>query len=154
MNLKREISRLLYQAIQEKYERGLYRDAILDAIIYLEECVRLKTNFERLKIGADPIGCFRQAFSGAEPLICINRMTTVAEIIEQQEFPQVLIGLYRGIRHPRFHADEAFDDEKAANAILIFIDYLIHQIQSGISSSAPVIQADECIGSSHSIESI
>lgn len=148
MNLKREISGLLYRSIQEKYERGLYRDAILAAILYLEECVCHQANFERLKMGADPVQCFNQAFSGAEPLIRLNSMATVAEILEQQEFTQLLTGLYRGIRNPRFHADASFDDEKTANAILIFIDHLIHQIQSG--TSAPVIRADECSSSPHS----
>lgn len=150
MNLKREISRLLYQAIQEKYERGLYRDAVLAAITFLEECVCRKTQIERLKMGADPIGCFQETFSGARPLIRINGMTTVAEILEQQEFPQLLTGLYRGIRHPRFHADESFDDEKTANAILIFIDYLIGQIQSGTASPVSIVQTDEYSSSSHS----
>lgn len=146
MNLKREISRSLYQAIQEKYERGLYRDAVLSAITFLEECVRRKTQIERLKMGADPIACFQEAFSGAEPLIRINAMTTVAEILEQQEFPQLLNGLYRGIRHPRFHADESFDDEKTANAILVFIDYLLHQIQSGTASPVPIVQTSPVSG--------
>ena len=143
MNLKREISGLLSQVIPEKYERGLYRDAILAAITYLEEQICIKANFERLEMGSNPFECFHQAFSGAEPLIRINKMTTVAEILEQQEFPQILVGFYRGIRHPRFHADESFDDEKTANAILIFIDYLIHQVQARTNSFASAIHQDE-----------
>jgi Protein of unknown function (Hypoth_ymh) len=128
MELKREISRALYQAIREKYERGWYRDAILAAINYLEDCIREKANFEREQILINPESCIHQAFGSIEPLIPINDMTAIAHLYEQQGFAQILLGIYQGIRSPRIHAD-LLDDEKTTNTLILFIDYLVQRVE-------------------------
>jgi uncharacterized protein (TIGR02391 family) len=129
MELKREISRALYQAIKEKYERGWYRDAILAAVNYLEDCIREQGNFEREEILIHPENCINQAFGSVNPLIPINEMTTLAHIYEQQGFAQILLGIHLGIRSPRIHGDVA-DDERSTNTIIVFIDYLIQRVQN------------------------
>ena len=142
MNLKRDVSGLLYNAIKEKYERGLYRDAILAAILHLEEAVCIKANLERIQLTTDPFGSFNQAFDGSDPLIRINSMTTLGQILEQQGFSSMLIGLYQTVRNPRIHT-EYLDTEKTANAIIVFIDYLIQKIQNGTTLRTAVINQDE-----------
>jgi Protein of unknown function (Hypoth_ymh) len=129
MELKKEISRRLYQSIGEKYERGWYRDAILAAITCLEECIRAKANFERGQVLSNPEGCFDKAFSNLNPLIQINERTTAAHLYEQQGFAQIVLGIHQGIRTPRIHG-ELCDDEKSTQAIIVFIDYLIQRVQS------------------------
>jgi Protein of unknown function (Hypoth_ymh) len=129
MELKREISRQLYQAIREKYERGWYRDAILAAIACLEDCIREKANFERAQVLYNPEGCFDQAFGNLNPLIQINDRTTAAHLYEQQGFAQIVLGIHQGIRTPRIHG-ELCDDEKSTNAMIVFIDYLMQRVQS------------------------
>jgi Protein of unknown function (Hypoth_ymh) len=130
MELKREISRPLYQAIREKYERGWYRDAILAATNYLEDCIQEKANFAREQILTNPESCIQQAFGSIDPLIPINDMTAIAHLYEQQGFAQILLGIHQGIRSPRIHSD-LLDDEKTTNTIILFIDYLIQRIQCG-----------------------
>jgi len=129
MELKREISRILYLAIREKYERGWYRDAILAAITCLEDCIREKANFERDQILINPESCFHRAFGNIDPLIKINERTAIAHLYEQQGFAQIVLGIHQGIRTPRIHG-ELGDDEKTTNTIIVFIDYLIQRIQA------------------------
>jgi uncharacterized protein (TIGR02391 family) len=129
MELKREISRALYQAIREKYERGSYRDAILAAINFLEDCIQQKAKFDREQVLINPESCIQQAFSGTNPLIKINDMNASAHLYEQLGFAQIILGLYQGIRSPRIHADLQ-DDEKTTNTIILFIDYLAQRVQS------------------------
>jgi Protein of unknown function (Hypoth_ymh) len=129
MELKREISRELYLAVREKYERGWYRDAILAAITCLEGCIREKANLEREQLLADPESCFHRAFGNMNPLIQINDRTTAAHLYEQQGFAQIVLGIHQGIRTPRIHG-ELCDDEKSTHTIILFIDYLIQRIQA------------------------
>jgi hypothetical protein len=131
MELKREISRALYQAIREKYERGSYRDAILAATQFLEDCIQQKANFEREHILMNPESCVHQAFGGMSPLIQINEMSASAHLYEQLGFAQIIVGIYQGIRSPRIHAD-LMDDEKTTNTIILFIDYLVQRVQGAI----------------------
>lgn len=128
MKLKREISSALYSTIRDKYEDGLYRDAILAALFHLHECIRQRGNLSREQLPAAPNETMLHLFNGAEPTIKLNRMTTLAEVLEQVGFGQMLLGLYHGIKYPRIHADDGFDDEKTANAIIVFVDYLLTRV--------------------------
>jgi uncharacterized protein (TIGR02391 family) len=129
MHLKHKISKSLYQAVREKYECGLYRDAILAATFHLQECIRMKANLATEQIVANPLDSINQVFGMPKPLIPVNNMNTVAEIYEQMGFEQILLGICQGIRYSRVHG-ECYDNEKSANAFIVFIDYLINRIQN------------------------
>lgn len=129
MHLEQKISKSLYQAVKEKYECGLYRDAILAATFQLQECIREKANLATEQISTNPLNSISHLFGMPKPLIQLNSMNTVAEVYEQMGFEQMLLGILQGIRYSRIHA-ECFDNDKTANAIIVFIDYLINRIQS------------------------
>jgi len=127
MDLSREISLPLYQAIRDKYERGAYREAIVTAMFYLEQEVKKKATLRKEPI--DYAQFISQVFDPPSPMLKVNELNTVAEIYEQRGIKQILLGLDDGIKNSRIYAD-AFDDIKSANAIICFIDYLISQIQN------------------------
>lgn len=128
MKLEREISPSLYCAVQDKYEGGLYRDAILAALFYLTERVLSQADAPTA-ISPSP-ETLVSLFSGTKPSIQLNSMTTLDQILEQIGFGQMLAGLYQGIKYPRVHITEPFDNEKTANAIIVFVDYLLDRISS------------------------
>jgi hypothetical protein len=130
MNLQQEISTSLYQVIQEKYESGLYRDAILAATFYLEKTILDQANSTKEEIRHNGLGrLIMQVFGSPEPVIQINRMLTVAEVYEQKGLEQTLLGLHQFITFSRIHSDFS-DNQKTADAIIVFVNYLISRIQN------------------------
>ncbi|NJL10242.1 MAG: hypothetical protein HC908_08925 [Calothrix sp. SM1_7_51] len=129
MHLEQKISQSLYQAVREKYECGLYRDAILAATFQLQESIREKANLATEQIPANPLDSISHLFGVPKPLIQVNNMNSVAEVYEQMGFEQMLLGILQGVQYSRIHA-ECFDNDKTANAIIVFVDYLITRIQN------------------------
>ncbi|MFH0811591.1 MAG: TIGR02391 family protein [Pseudomonadota bacterium] len=98
MELQKEITPELFDAIKAHYESGSYSNAILDAMKVLTELIR-----EKAKLDGDGANLVSQAFGGNAPPIKISPMQKVSEIDEQKGFEQLLRGLYVGIRNPRTH---------------------------------------------------
>ena len=127
MELQKEITLKLFDAIKAHYESGSYSNAILDAIKVLTELIRDKT-----KLDGDGANLVGQAFGGSAPPIKISPMQKVSEIDEQKGFEQLLRGFYIGIRNPRTHED--FEDKpEECNAIVVFINYLCNIINASRS---------------------
>ena len=131
MKLEQIISPFLYQIVRQKYECGLYRDAILAATFQLQESIRVKADLDTSEITAN-FECINEVFGMPKPLIKVNSMDTVGEVYEQMGFEKILQGIWQGIRYSRIHA-ECLDDETTAYAIIVFIDYLINRIQNSVN---------------------
>jgi uncharacterized protein (TIGR02391 family) len=131
MKIEQIISPFLYQIIKQKYECGLYRDAILAATFQLQECVRFKADLDTSEITTN-FDCINEVFGMPKPLIQVNSMNTVGEVYEQMGFEKILEGIWQGIRNSRIHT-ESLDDETTAYAIIVFIDYLINRIQNSVN---------------------
>lgn len=134
MNIKREISPVLYQAIRFKYESGLYRDAILAATFQLEECIKHQANLGDATINDMNLSCIKNALAMPNPLIKLNNLDTVSQFHEQSGFGQIILGVFQGIAYSRSHG-EWHDDKKTADAIIIFVDYLINRIQNSMKKA-------------------
>jgi uncharacterized protein (TIGR02391 family) len=131
MKIEQIISPFLYQVIKQKYECGLYRDAILAATFQLEEWIRHKADLDTSQITTN-LDCINEVFGMPKPLIKVNSMNTVGEVYEQMGFEKILEGIWQGIRNSRIHT-ESLDDEATAYAIIVFIDYLINRIQNSVN---------------------
>ncbi len=131
MKIEQIISPFLYQIVKQKYECGLYRDAILAATFHLEEWIKLKADLGTSKITTN-FDCINEVFGMPKPLIKVNSMNTVGEVYEQMGFEKILEGIWQGIRNSRIHT-ESLDDEATAYAIIVFIDYLINRIQNSVN---------------------
>ena len=127
MELQKEITPELFNAIKTHYESGSYSNAILDAMKVLTELIR-----EKAKLDGDGANLVSQAFGGNVPPIKISPMQKISDIDEQKGFEQLLRGLYVGIRNPRTH--ENFQDKREeCNAIVVFINYLCNVINASRS---------------------
>ncbi len=93
-------------------------------LFFLSDLIRNKTGLEG--DGASLIG---QAFGGNNPKIKLNNMQTDSEKNIQKGMQDLLRGLYTAIRNPRNH-DKFVDSRKDADAIILFINYLIKLIDN------------------------
>lgn len=122
MNLKTMLPEPLWDAVHTNYEKRNFSGAILDAFYFLSELLRNKSATEG--DGASLIG---QAFGGAAPKIKLNRLQTESERNVQRGMELLLRGLYQCIRNPRSH-DKISDSEEDAQVLILFVGYLIRQI--------------------------
>lgn len=122
MTVRNEIDAELWEAIQKNYESENYTGSILDAVFKLTDIIRNKTGLDG--DGASLIG---QAFGGDNPQIKLNKLQTDSEKDIQRGIQEILRGIYTGIRNPRSH-DAMVDDKLSANAIIVFINYLLKLI--------------------------
>ena len=122
MNLETSISEILWGEIHQEYESSRYTDAIKNAIYHLSNIIREKANLEG--DGAQLIG---DAFGGADPKIKVSKLQTENDKNVQRGMESLLRGIYQAIRNPRSH-DKGSDSKEDADAIILFIDYLIRII--------------------------
>lgn len=122
MTVRNEIDVELWEVIQKNYESENYTGSILDAIFKLTDTIRNKTGLEG--DGASLIG---QAFGGEDPRIKLNKLQTDSEKDIQKGVQEIIRGIYSGIRNPRSH-DAMTDDKLSADAIIIFVNYLLKLI--------------------------
>lgn len=122
MSIRTKIDVELWASIQKNYESENYTGSILDAVFKLTDTIRNKTGLEG--DGASLIG---QAFGGDDPRIKLNKLQTDSEKDIQRGIQEIIRGIYTGIRNPRSH-DAMTDDKSSADAIIIFINYLLKLI--------------------------
>jgi uncharacterized protein (TIGR02391 family) len=122
MNLETVISEKLWADIRQNYENTQYTAAILDAVHHLGAIVREKANLEG--DGAQLIG---DAFGVANPRIKVTKLKTENDKNIQRGVESLLRGMYQAIRNPRSH-EKLSDTQQDADAIIVFIDYLIRFI--------------------------
>jgi len=122
MTIQNEVNVELWETIKKNYEAENYTGAILDSMFRLTDTIRNKTGLEG--DGASLIG---QAFGGDNPRIKLNKLQTDSEKDVQRGIQEILRGTYTAIRNPRSH-DSAKDEKATADAIVIFINYLLDLI--------------------------
>lgn len=120
--IRNEIDAELWENIQKNYEAENYTGAIIDAIFKLTDTIRNKTGLE-----GDGTSLVGQAFGGDDPQIKLNKLQTNSEKDIQKGIQEILRGIYTGIRNPRSH-DSMSDDKLSADAIIVFINYLLRVI--------------------------
>lgn len=122
MELNLEIEQELWETIAKNYENESYSSAILDAMHLLTETIRNKTGLE-----GDGTNLVGQAFGSENPMIKLNKLQTDSEKNIQKGIQDILRGFYIAIRNPRSH-DKLTDTKQEADAIILFIDYLLKLI--------------------------
>ncbi|WP_337288988.1 TIGR02391 family protein [Candidatus Methylomirabilis sp.] len=122
MNLETEIQRELWQALRRSYESSAWSNAILDAVYFLSDAIRAKTDLQ-----SDGTALAGQAFGGKSPKLRLNRLETESDQNIQQGVEQLVRGTYQAIRNPRSHG--RIDDTQAdADAIILFVSHLLRLI--------------------------
>lgn len=124
MNLETKLGPRLWEAVRASLEARNFTGAILDGIHLLSDVIR-----ERSGLEGDGVSLVGAAFGGSSPKLKVNRMQTESEQNEQRGVEALLRGLYQAIRNPRSHGTHR-DDERDADAILLFVDYLLRVVAS------------------------
>ncbi len=133
MNPEGTINSGLWEAVSKDYETGNFSAAILNAVQFLGDLIREKTGLE-----SDGVALVGNAFGGKSPLLKVTRLQTDSDKNVQAGVEQILRGIYQAIRNPRSHRKHC-DQQKDADAIIIFIDYLLSIIDQ---SKAPFIKEE------------
>ncbi len=119
MNLQTRIPQKLWEAIKSSYGNGNFTGAILDSMHFLSDLLREKAGIE-----ADGAALVGQALGGNSPKVRINRLQSDTDWNIQKGIEQIIRGLYQAVRNPRSH-EKLNDSEEAAQAIIIFVGYLV-----------------------------
>lgn len=127
MNLETLLDPRLWQAIDNCYANRNYTGCIIDAIHYLGNLLREKTGLQ-----SDGVVLVGEALGGKSPKLKVNKFETESDINEQKGIEQILRGIYQAIRNPRSH-EKRIDDKIDAEAIIIFLNYLIKLIDKSKS---------------------
>ncbi len=127
MNLETILPAELWEAVRVNYEKRNFTGAILDAFYFLSDLLRKKSGAE-----GDGAALIGQALGGATPKIKLNRLQSESEWNVQKGLEQMLRGFYQAVRNPRSH-EKATDSEEDAQVLIVFIGYLVRQIDQAKS---------------------
>jgi uncharacterized protein (TIGR02391 family) len=119
MNIETEIAPELWAAVRRSYESQAWSNAILDGIYHLSDVIRSRSGLQ-----SDGVVLAGQALGGKMPKLRLNKLQTESDKNIQSGAEQLLRGLYQAIRNPRSH-DRVNDSQKEADALLVFIDFLL-----------------------------
>lgn len=98
MNLQQEIDNALWVAVRRSYEAGAWSNAIIDAVNFLSESLRVRSGLQ-----SDGTALAGQALGGKNPKLKLNRLETETEQSIQTGVEQLLRGVYQAVRNPRSH---------------------------------------------------
>lgn len=108
------------------YEGGHYRNAVMDAVIALNNLVRLKSGETR-----DGVTLMEHVFSPKNPVLRFNELTDESDREEQKGYMMLLSGAVSGLRNPRAHA--LFDDDaERALEFIAFVSLLAKLVDGAI----------------------
>jgi uncharacterized protein (TIGR02391 family) len=122
MNIQTSVDERLWATIQSSYGNRNFSGAILDSLYFISELIREKTG-----LLSDGTALAGQAFGGKSPKLRVNKLETESEKNLQAGLEQIIRGLYLALRNPRAHG-KVIDKKEDADAIILFINYLIHII--------------------------
>ncbi len=107
-----------------QYREGLYRDAVLNAIVAVFDLIR-----ERTGLSEDGVQLVGRAFSIDNPVLILSTLDTDSGQNEQKGFIQILQGAYIGIRNPKAHSLRMNPTQDAAAQYLVFASLLARRIE-------------------------
>jgi uncharacterized protein (TIGR02391 family) len=113
-----DLHRDIAQAASALYEGGHYRNAVMDAVIALNNLVRLKSGEQR-----DGTALMKHVFSPKNPIVRFNELADDSDREEQKGYMMMLCGAVSGLRNPRAHT--LFDDDpERALEFIAFVSLL------------------------------
>lgn len=123
---------LIIKSSLKKYQDGHYSDAVESAIKEINE--RLKTLYKKHKNEEkDGSDLFALVFNSDETktLLKVADMTTISGKDEQDGYKFMFMGVWKGIRNPKAHANTFLSKEQAYKR-LIFTSMLMEKIDEAI----------------------
>ena len=142
MKIKDYIREDLWKAIQIHYEAEDYTEALRDASFLMKDILQAKSG----EYDKDNSKLVDAVLSGQDPVLKINNFSTQTEKDIQNGIALGAKGIFMHVRNPISHEKIIYTQEDT-NAILMYINYLIRQIdQSGgislIEEWLPMVQKE------------
>ena len=114
---------IIIQSSYQQFRSGLYRDAVLNAVVAVFDLIRQRTNID--KDGADLAA---EAFSLSRPLLAVSALDSESGRSDQKGFIQLLQGTYLGIRNPKAHSLTSDLTEVATAQHLVLASLLARRV--------------------------
>lgn len=114
---------IVIESSYHQFRNGLYRDAVLNAIVAVFDLIRRRTGIDR--DGADLAG---EVFSLSKPLLTITALDTESGRNDQKGFIQLVQGAYLGIRNPKAHSLLSDLTQDSAAQYLVFASLLARRV--------------------------
>lgn len=130
MDLESRLRPDLWKTISAHYERADYTEAVRDSVYFVCDFLREKSGIE----DKDGTKLVEASFFGNNPAILINKNESTTEKDHQQGIGSFYKGLMQAIRNPMSHEKTVYTQEEA-EAIIIFINYLLNQTDLNGSTS-------------------
>lgn len=121
----------------QQFRAGLYRDAVLNAILAISDLIRHRTGLD-----IDGAQLAARAFAVDNPLLMIAALETESGRNDQKGFIQLLQGAYLGIRNPNAHSLLSELSECSAAQHLVFASILAGRIADAKRTSSPLDSTD------------
>lgn len=115
---------IIIRSSYHQFREGLYRDAVLNAIVAVFDFIRKRTG-----LSEDGIQLVGRAFSIDNPVLILSSLDTNSGQNEQKGFIQILQGAYIGIRNPKAHSLSMNPTKDAAAQYLVFASLLARRIE-------------------------
>lgn len=124
-----DLHRDIASAASALYEGGHYRNAVMDAVIALNNLVRLKSGQQR-----DGTTLMEFVFNPKNPILQFNSLTDDSDRDEQKGYMMMLSGAVSGLRNPRAHT--LFDDDpERALEFIAFVSLLAKLVEGAKRAS-------------------
>ncbi len=127
MNIESILDPELWDSIESNFKSGKYTNAIVDAMLFLSNVLREKSNLEE-----DGVKLVNSIFSKKDPKIKISKLETETDKSMQEGAANILRGMYQLIRNPRHH-EKIEDSENDALQIIFFISYMLSILEKSRS---------------------
>lgn len=128
MKLQELVREDLWNAIKQHYETEDYTESLRDAAFLLKDILQNKSG----EYDKDNGKLVDAVLMGANPVIKINNYSTQSEKDFQMGLATSIKGIFLHVRNPISHEKTIYSCEDA-NAILLYIDYIIRQIDKSTS---------------------
>ena len=117
----------IVEVSRKLFEDGHYRDAILRALVEVNNFVKAKTGLE-----LDGKALMSQAFRIDNPVIRLNELKTQSERDEQEGFMFLFMGAMVGIRNPKAHDNIIQTDPLRTLEYLALASLLMKRAEEGV----------------------
>ncbi len=114
----------LRQVSRRPFGDGYYTYAVEQAFKYLNNMVKAKSGLNN-KDGAK---LMRAAFSAATPVLMLNAFQSESDRNEQLGYVEIFAGVMTGIRNPRAHEPDLFDNPEVALELLVIANHLMRRV--------------------------
>lgn len=120
---------LVTNSLLRETTRNLFFDGHF--ALAVEEAFKCLNNFVKTRsaLTVDGADLMRRVFSPKNPILRLNELKTESQINQQLGYMDIFAGCMTGIRNPRAHEHNYFDEPKFALEMLLLANHLFYMVK-------------------------